>query len=279
MKKAVALFIFIIVLGTTLGSYSAHAASKSGYTIKVGKEISIDTSIKNATWGSDDTAIATVTQNGVVKGVSAGNCTIVATANGKSELFTVKVMPSKKSNIVEITQVGDRYSRALAFKRAPVVYIDGNKLTFFETTYSELVKELKESGCSVSCEYGVNDIVAYDFRVEVMKGKALYAVLYFKVTDSMIAKDAVVFRAQLKTIKSGFYFFNSSFKPKNMPLFEEFISSDLFSEKLSWEFSENSSDGEREIVCWCEMIYNDNSYLFSFSFNSSTHKCISVQLL
>ena len=197
MKKAVLLFIVFIILGTTFGAYPTQAASSSSYSIKVGKKLSIDTSLKNATWGSDDTEVATVTQKGVVNALSAGTCTIVATANGKSELFTVKVTKSKKSNTVDILQdsVSDGYYGPPALKHAPVVYIDGNKLTFFETTYSELVNGLKGSGYSVLCEHEVNDIVAYDFYVEVMKENVRYASLRFKVTDSMLAKDSVVSHA------------------------------------------------------------------------------------
>ncbi len=281
MKKAIALILSVIIMSTVFSASPIEAASKSSYSVKVGKKVTIDTGLENAIWGSDDITVATVTQKGIVKGVSAGTCTIVATSNGESELFTVKVTKSKKSNTVEILSgtIGDRYYGTPVFKQAPVAYIAGNKVTFFETTYSELVKGLKGSGYSVSCEHGVNDIVANSFQVDVMKGKVRYACLDFTVTDSMLAKDAVVFSAQIETSRLDFYYFNSAFKLKSIPLFEDFKESNLFSEKLRWDYYEVNRDGITEIGCQCGINYvDDYYYTLTFRFDSSSHKCISVYM-
>ncbi len=111
----------------------AEAASKNEYSVKVGKKITLETNMKNAVWGSDDVSIATVTSKGVVKGVSKGSCTIVATSKGKSELFFVTVSSSKKSNktTLKISKNGITLDK-------PKMNISGVDIVFGETTVGEI---------------------------------------------------------------------------------------------------------------------------------------------
>ena len=72
--------------------------AKKQYSVKKGKKITLKTSLTPAaakttlTWSSDNKKIATVTKNGVVKGIRKGTVTItVKTANGKTASVKVTV--------------------------------------------------------------------------------------------------------------------------------------------------------------------------------------------
>ena len=77
--------------------------------VEVGKTVTLNKTItpseaadQTINWSSSNTAIATVTENGVVKGIAGGSVTITATAaNGKSATTTVQV----GNDIVEVERV------------------------------------------------------------------------------------------------------------------------------------------------------------------------------
>ncbi len=79
MKK---FFSFALILALLISIFPTIPSfadnSIKTYTVKIGKKISLKTDFKNPTWGSSDTSVATVTQKGKVKGISAGECNIVA---------------------------------------------------------------------------------------------------------------------------------------------------------------------------------------------------------
>ena len=83
------LFSMLLVLVLILPSVQVHANTE--YSVKVGSKLKLKSSMKKVKWGSSDTATATVTKKGVVKGISEGTCIIAAVGSGKTELFTVIV--------------------------------------------------------------------------------------------------------------------------------------------------------------------------------------------
>ena len=292
-KKIPYILAFVIVFISTFKLYSVEAATKDNYTVKVGKKVTIKTSLKNAVWGSNDTSIATVSQKGVVKGVAKGECTIVATSDGKSELFSLKVTKAKKKNVVELSSRYD-YDWYKQFKDNPVVYLDGIKVTYNETTYKELFDEISKTKytCAAYSYYTMpelNDIITDDFSLKIMNGEKSCAIVEFKYTDSRIAKDAIITSVEIEyNAPSTFYYFNTRFKVKNVPDFEELKTSSLFSEELEWEYDDGQLNGKNIVWCKHEIFatddiiekvgYSDIYYVISFAFDQSTHKCVHVKM-
>ena len=293
-KKILCVLAIVIVFVSTCSLYSVEAAATENYTVKVGKKVTIKTSLKNAVWGSDDTSIATVSQKGVVKGVAKGECTIVATSNGKSELFSLKVTKAKKKNVVEIYNE-NAYSDEKHFKDAPVVYLDGIKVTYYETTYKELLNEISKTKytCIDYDKYNKipkpNDIITEDFNARIMNGKNSCATIHFKYTDSRIAKDAIITSVEMDyNAPSTFYYFNTRFKVKNVPDFEDFKTEDLFSEEINWYYDDGQINGKNIVWCYQKIYASDDmmlkerysykSYYIYFAFDQSTHKCVYVTM-
>ena len=83
---------------------------ESGYVLAVGENVlDLDLTwadmlktdaLENVIWTSSDTSVATVDQNGEVKGVSSGLVTITATVNGKSVSITLNVQ--KKLSMIQL---------------------------------------------------------------------------------------------------------------------------------------------------------------------------------
>ena len=96
MKKLLKLMLSVLlVLIIILPSVQTHAGTE--YSVKVGSKIKLKSSLGKVKWGSEDTATATVTKKGVVKGISEGTCFIVALGGGKTELFKVTVINGKQT--------------------------------------------------------------------------------------------------------------------------------------------------------------------------------------
>ena len=89
---------------------SEFYGSESGYILAVGENVlDLDiewadmlktTALENVQWTSSDTSVATVDQNGEVKGVSSGIATVTATVNGKSVSITLNVQ--KKLTMIQL---------------------------------------------------------------------------------------------------------------------------------------------------------------------------------
>lgn len=295
MKRYFINIVIVMVFFVSLfSSNSIYAADNNAYSVKVGKKITLKTELKKAVWGSSDTSIATVTNKGVVKGVKEGTCTIVATSDGKSELFSVKVIKTKKKNIVEVYNKNmiDWYKH---FKDNQVVYLDGIKITYYETTYSDLLNEIKKSSYTCS-DYDknnkmpkANDIITNNFTIRIMNGKKSCAKISFKYTDSRIAKDAIISNVEIDyDAPSSFYYFNTKFKIKNVPDFDSFKTSNLFSEEISWCYEDGKINGKN--IVWCyqgfycsdDILQKENGgyivYTMYFAFDQSTHKCVYVTM-
>lgn len=83
---------------------------ESGYVLAVGENVlDLDLTwadmlktdaLENVQWTSSDTSVATVDQNGEVKGVSSGLATVTATVNGKSVSITLNVQ--KKLTMIQL---------------------------------------------------------------------------------------------------------------------------------------------------------------------------------
>lgn len=82
--RCLALFIALLILIFSVSVSSASAASagvtiaKPHYSVQIGSTLKIEATGTNLTWTSSDPSVATVSQLGVVKGVSMGRTTITA---------------------------------------------------------------------------------------------------------------------------------------------------------------------------------------------------------
>jgi len=287
MKKVLlVVFAFIFICVGVIESTPLKAASKTEFSVKVGKKLSLKTELQNAVWGSDNVSVATVSKKGVVKGISEGKCIVVATANGKSELYNITVKKKKVSGKIDISygEVG-RVNSNIWLKEQPVAYIDNNKVIYYETAYSEIVSFLQESKYSISCDRELNDIVASGFSLTISLNKKVVATIGFDKSDSMVAKDAKVNDVRIVyDAPTSFFYFSKSFKPGKIPNFDDFKNTDLFSEQIEFTYGDDSMYNKNVIVAntdWMIYIGDDNNehyFKMAFYFESSSHKCISFEL-
>lgn len=286
MKKISALLLALIMVCVVVVPASNVKASSivNEYSVKVGKKLTLKTSLKNAVWGSDDSSVATVSSKGVVKGVSEGTCTVAAVSKGKAEVYSIKVT-KKKSESKFIEAVG--VYKDLVFTDKPVAYIDGNKLVFFETTFSDFSEALKSSKYTLSCDHETSDVAASSFKAQIMKDKDVYAKIEFEPTDSMLAKDAYVSSVEIAyKAPSNFYYFNKNFKLSNISDFEEFKKDNDLIDSVRLSITETKTkDGIKAIKCCAEdinYVFQDEIYGHFYTlliyFDSSTHKCIYLHL-
>ena len=81
------------------------------------------------TWESDDPAIATVDQNGYVKGLSVGSCIITAKSdNGKEASCQISVIDIPYYNISEFKQQSIGSEVLLNLENAEVTYVNGKQV-------------------------------------------------------------------------------------------------------------------------------------------------------
>ncbi len=303
MRKLLSICLCIVMMSLCFWgiSYSkVKAAEKKTYSVKVGKKITLTSSLKNAVWGSDDISIAKVTSKGVVKGKSAGTCTIVATADGKSELFTVKVTKAKKkvSSIQLLTEEVTTYYtyNSVILKEYPAVVFDGVEITLYQSNYSEIYDALSAYKCKDMP--GLNDILTGEDTIKIYKDEKLYAKVTLVHSSTNLAKDAVIVNIELGYPSvSKCYYFNKNFLAKNMPSFDSIKESDLFSMSLPWTFGDWNDNNvmfkyidketlkalpEKYAFCYCNLrapngFYNPGT-LFCI-FDVETHECILATLV
>lgn len=94
----------ITVISKTIG-VSSITLDKSSLSLKIGEEYQLNATInpsnaseKNVSWSSASSSIATV-NNGLVKGISAGETEITASCGGKKAVCKVKIMPVEVESI------------------------------------------------------------------------------------------------------------------------------------------------------------------------------------
>jgi len=297
MKKHLAILLTAILLFiSAMSDFSIQAADSTGYSVKVGKKITLSTNLKNAVWGSDDISIAIVSKKGVVKGVSAGTCTIVATADGKSELFLVKVTKAKKKT-KSIKLINEGYlSQYITLSEYPVVVFDGIEITLFQSDYTEIYDALSQYTSQNKPE--LDDILTGMDTIELYKNDKFYAAITLIHSSSKLAKDAKIVGIELGyPSSSNCYYYNKNFKIKNMPDFNSISESALFSSKVPWIIQDWNDNNymfkhlnkdtlkalpEKYAFCYCSVyavnhIYSPN-ILFCV-FDVSTHECIFVTMI
>ena len=78
----------------------SKAEVKIGELLSLSAKVTPDEAEQKVTWTSSDTSIATVSRNGVIKGIKVGTVTVTAkTANGKTATCKVTVKPVEVSSI------------------------------------------------------------------------------------------------------------------------------------------------------------------------------------
>lgn len=283
MRRIIGALVSIIITSLLFMPYcDVYAASDTVYSVKEGKKITLTTEMKKAVWGSDNTSVATVSKKGVVKGISAGTCNIVATADGKSQLFSVKVTKKKTKNKAIFEK--QQYSYGIQFITNPVAYVDNKKITFFETTFQDLVEAFKDSEYTFSCDHGVNDIIASKLDVEIKKGSKTYAKIRLLANTSDLAKDALVYSVVITpSAPKSFYYFNKNYRWQNIPEYEDFKKSDLFTEGVAWAICEKKMDNKSVIECeirhiGCPSVSALSAHCIQVYFDSETHKCVGITM-
>lgn len=303
MRKLLSICLCIVMMSLCFWGISYNrvkALEEKTYSVKVGKKITLTSSLKNAVWGSADVSIAKVTSKGVVKGKSAGTCTIVATADGKSELFTVKVTKAKKkiSPVQLLTEDVTTYAtyNSVILKEFPIAVFDGVEITLYQSKYSEIYDALSAYKCKDMP--GLNDILTGEDTIKVYKNDKLYAKVTLVHSSTNLAKDAVIVNIEFGyPSTSKCYYFNKNFMAKNMPSFDNIKESDLFSISLPWTFGDWNDNNimfkyidketlkilpEKYAFCYCNLravysFYNPGT-LFCI-FDVETHKCILATLV
>ena len=99
-RKGVWLFLLtLLTLITAISSQAAKSGQQKGsITIPVGKSVMIRfrEEKKDVIWSSSDEAVASVTQEGVVKGIDVGIAMIEAVLGEETVEIEVEIVPSKK---------------------------------------------------------------------------------------------------------------------------------------------------------------------------------------
>ena len=227
-----------------------EAAADNKYSVKVGKKITLKTNMKDAVWGSDDIGIATVSSKGVVKGVSEGSCTIVATAKGKSELFLVTVSSAKKGKNTKL-KIG---KNGITLDK-PKMNISGVDIVFGETTVGDISEKIDSPVLYIDRYGDLEDASEVDIDTKEIYGEEGYVSLskwkwYVFKTDPgkhQYYKEMVISTRNIKENFSPFsngiyltgtdYYILPTFSAKNAPSFDTF-ETDIY-KKFSGYTTEN----------------------------------------
>ncbi len=94
---AAALVWFLVLTPSSVTISQSHATVEIGKTVTLSADVNPGSALnKDLTWDTSDSSVATVTSDGIVKGISRGTCTItVSTSNGKTASCDLEVTMSK----------------------------------------------------------------------------------------------------------------------------------------------------------------------------------------
>ena len=212
MKKIFALFLMMILLAPSFPT--AAKTNVQRVSVYKGKTVTVKSSLKKATYSSTDTSIATVNSKGKIKGVSEGECYVIATRKGKSEVFAVSVLGKGTSKMDAKAKI--------------TVYLAGHKVTCGETTLKEIFDMFLGSDYNVSCYVGDEDMHRI-ICVSIWKKDRRMATIYFANYTGLVGMPSdgtvldVAFGNDVQ--KDGFHY---ELDVSNMPNYDKFDANDYF---------------------------------------------------
>ena len=274
MKKTLALLCSIILVCIcVVGFIPIHAASPKEYSVKVGKKLTLKTSLKNAVWGSSDTSIAKVSRTGKVTAKAVGECLISAVADGKADVFRVRVTKAtSKAKKLKIDSEG-KYGNV-------IMNFHGHDIEFNTMTVEDFMKEMGDGFhlyrySSLKDEYLIdiyaNTIISSreDFYLE--KDGNIYGLISLSPQTTYL-KDMIVtdIRVRIDWDNTYFYkweecyYFSKQFTIKNAPSF------DTFKDEIVDKFDDKNNYLRlyRQNNCW--YVYIATSYYVNQSANKDS---------
>ncbi len=176
MKKIFALFLMMILLAPSLPT--AAKTNVQRVSVYKGKTVTVKPSLKKATYSSTDTSVATVNSKGKIKGFSEGECYVIATRKGKSEVFAVSVLGTGAPKV-------DAKAKMTA-------YLAGHKVVYGETTLKEIIDMFADSDYTISyynpysldLEYIEHESPSIKIWQEALIPDQPLATIYFSLTSS-----------------------------------------------------------------------------------------------
>lgn len=268
-------------------------------SIKNGATKTLETDLKNAVWGSTDTSVVKVSQKGKITALSVGSCYVSATANGKTDLFSITVT-KKKSSGKKITVKKDGTYGDLIY------YIDGHKLVLSSLTVEQMMNELGADYCLINRydidyhnytdnEAGISrpiysiisdaerintdskDIITRSDTYYLIKGDNVIAELYLKVSDTAYFKDMTVSAIQLIEYSKNSYFMSKLFSLSNAPEFDNFDKEAKAKFVDNYGFVSTFKGGNTGYVT----IENNSgciTLIMCFTYNTKTRQCEQIEV-
>jgi len=269
MKNMTKLIAVLLITVSIIGTVPVKATSSNEFTVKAGKKITLETSLKNATWGSSNLSIATVTKKGVVKGISVGKCTVVAVSDNKAELFEITVTSKKKTknDTLKIGKNGWDYEN-------PTYHFDGMEITTYVTTVTDLYNLLKKHDYDIS-SINLEDKRVYDtdtsFEIQKNDGTAKYTVHCSSINSNYFKDMTIVhiYPSYDSTDYTNDYWINKTFSLKNAPEYDTFEKSVL---------SKFTGYAEENIDFWEEITSYTIYYHVSIKVNPDSVKNLKTRL-
>ncbi len=282
-KKSIGLILLFALLFSLI-SPMAKAEAADTFKVKVGKKITLASTLKNPVWGSTDTSIATVSDKGVVKGIKKGTCYVTATADNKSELFKISVTKKAKKTTTA-TAPTEPVIMDSKTESELKIYLEGKEVILGKTTYGEILKMTEGSGYSFRDKKSGSELQSAPFSMELVRtaDPAPYdesqIIFKFKAPETYLAQDAVLYsvlfvdNADYHTF-SNTYCFDERFMFTKIPDFEDFIKSK--DQLIIWKDKANQGWTISGTSWNFDFSASDQNVSIGFSFNKDTHKCTGI---
>ena len=184
---------------TAVSISEAEASIESGKTLELSATITPDNvRNKTVTWSSSDENVATVSQEGVVTAVKAGEATITATTNDGTELTascTVTVTPKRATDIKIDKEQIEMEAGTTATLKATVLPEDAGDRTVTWSSSDENVATVNQEGIVTAIKAGEATITATTNDGTELTASCTVTVTPKRATDIKIDKEQIEMEA------------------------------------------------------------------------------------